>query len=253
MGIKVNLKNVRIGWVNVFEKAKDSVDKNGNPVKGKYGFTVYLDPEDPQISKLDDAAMEVLTEGLKSEAAADKWMKRNFGFGQHSDKCAVRDLAERDKPIEGLEEGLYFKATSHRHLTNVQTSLGEKQASQNQKAVKGLTAEGDDVEGSEIYGGCYANVSVEMYWHKDFKNLCICALGVRFKDDGEAFGGSGESAEDEDLEDEDDAPRGRKKAPAKPTRRSRDEDDEEEETTRRSRRSRDEDDEDDRPRRRNRR
>ena len=61
-----------------------------------------------------------------------------------------------------------------------------------------------------------------------FKTLMVNLLGVRFREDGEAFGGAGEVATDDDLDDEDEKPTR--------SRRSRDEDDE--------------DDEDERPRRR---
>lgn len=236
---KLNLKNVRVGWVNVYEKAKDSLDQSGNPVKGKYQFTVYIDKNDPQITKLESAAMEALTEpkrGIGTDAAAEKWMDRNYGFGNHADKCAVRDLAERDKPIEGMEEGLYFKATSHKFLTNVQTSLGEKQASLSQKAVKGLTVTGEDVEGKEVYGGCYANVSVDIYWYNEYKCLLVSALGIRFREDGEAFGGAGEVATDDDLSDDDEKPSKRREE-SKPKRRNYEEEEgkEEEERPRRRR------------------
>lgn len=245
MGIKLNLKNVRIGWVNVFEKAADSVGDDGKIIKGKYQATVYIDKDDPQINQLDATVLEVLTEGLKSAKAAEKWMDRNYGFGNHADKCCVRDLAERDKPIEGLEEGLYLKATNQKRPL-IMTSLGEKQTE------RGLTIDGDDVEGKEVYGGCYANVSLEIFWMEKFKLLGACLLGVRFRDDGEAFGGAGETATDDDLGDDDDAPARKPKQ-----RTSRRDADEEEEAPRRSRRSRvEEDDEDEeeeeRPRRRSR-
>ncbi|EMB9411572.1 DUF2815 family protein [Salmonella enterica subsp. enterica serovar Montevideo] len=231
MGIKLNLKNVRIGWVNVFEKAADSVNANGQPVKGKYQLTAYLDKNDPQISKLDATVLEVLTEGMKSAKAAEKWMDKNYGFGNHADKCAIRDLAERDKPIEGLEEGLYFKATSQKRPV-IMTSAGERQGSE-----RGLTIDGDDIEGKEVYAGCYANISVEIYWYDAYKTLLVNLLGVRFREDGEAFGGAGEVATDSDLDDDDDKP-------SKPKRRpSRDEDDEEEERPRRKRRSYEDDEE----------
>lgn len=235
MGTQVNLRNVRVGWVSVYEKAKDTTAPDGSLIKGKYGFTVYMDETDPQIRKIEEAVLAMLSgpEGLKSEAAAEKWMSKNFGFGNHSDKCAVRDLAERDKPIEGLESGLYFKATSHKHLAKVQTSLGENQASLNQKAVKGLTVEGDDVEGQEVYGGCYANVAIDFWWSKDFKNLCACPLGIRFKADGESFGGNSTVISDDDLDDEDEKPTR--------SRRSRDKEDDEEDERPRRRRNRDED------------
>ena len=223
MGIKLNLKNVRIGWVNVFEKAQDTTAPDGKPIKGKFQLTAYLDKDDPQINQLDATVLEVLTEGMKSAKAAEKWMDRNYGFGNHADKCAVRDLAERDKPIEGLEEGLYFKATSQKRPV-IMTSTGERQIE------RGLTVDGDDIEGKEVYAGCYANISVEIYWYDAFKTLLVNLLGVRFRDDGEAFGGAGETATDDDLGD---APACKPRA----SRRSRvEEDDEGEEEEERPRR-----------------
>lgn len=229
MGQKINLKRVRIGWVNVFEKAADSVNAQGQPVKGKYQLTAYLDKDDPQLNKLDKTVLEVLTEGLKSAKAAEKWFGKNYGFGNHADKCAIKDLAERDKPIEGLEEGIYFKATSQKRPV-IMTSAGEKQG-----AERGLTIDGDDIEGKEVYAGCYANISVEIYWFDTYKSLLVNLLGVRFREDGEAFGGAGETATADDLDDEDEAPRKSKRRPV--------EDDEEEEAPRRKRRSYEDDEE----------
>lgn len=226
MGIKVNLKKTRIGWVNVFDRAPDTVAPDGKTIKGKYQLTAYLDKKDPQIRKLDDVVLEVLTEGLKDRKAAERWMDKNYGFGNHADKCAIRDLAERDKPIEGLEEGIYFKATSQKKPV-IMTSAGERQTE------RGLTTDGDDIEGQEVYAGCYANVSVEIYWYDKFKTLMVNLLGVRFREDGEAFGGAGEVATDNDLDDDEDE---------KPTRSRRPRDDEDEEDERpRRRRDRDED------------
>ncbi|QHJ79672.1 MAG: hypothetical protein [Caudoviricetes sp.] len=198
MGIKVNLKNVRIGWVNVFEKAPDQTI-DGQLKKGKFQLTAYLDKDDAQINKLDAVVREVLTEGLKSDKAADKWMEKNYGFGNHADKCAIRDLGERDKPIEGMEEGIYFKATSQKRPV-IMTSTGERQTE------RGLTVDGDDIEGKEVYAGCYANISVEVYWYDQYKTLLVNLLGLRFREDGEAFGGAGETATDDDLDDGDEKP-----------------------------------------------
>ena len=236
MGIKVNLKNVRIGWVNVFEKAKDSTNDAGDTVKGKYQLTVYLDKSDQQITRLDSAILAELTEKLKTSAAAEKWMDRNYGFGNHADKCCVRDLEERDKPIEGLEEGLYFKATSHKS-PRILTSIGEVQNEQGGRPERGLTIDGDDIEGQEVYAGCYANVSVEFYWYENYKTLLATILGVRFRKDGDAFGGAGETATDSDLDDDEDE----KPVRSKPSRRARDEEDGEggEEERPRRRRNRD--------------
>ena len=233
MGIKLNLKNIRVGWLNAFEKATDSVAPDGKIIKGKYQFTGYLDKNDPQISKLDAVVLQVLTEGMKSAKAAEKWMDKNYGFGNHADKCAVRDLAERDKPIEGLEEGLYFKATSQKRPV-IMTSAGERQGSE-----RGLTVDGDDIEGKEIYAGCYANVSVEIYWYEQFKSLLFNFLGIRFREEGEAFGGAGEVATDNDLDDDDDKPSKPKRRPS----RDEDEDDEGEERPRKKRRNYEDDEE----------
>ena len=46
MGLKLNLKRVRIGWVNVFEKAQDTTAPDGKPIKGKFQLTAYLDKDD---------------------------------------------------------------------------------------------------------------------------------------------------------------------------------------------------------------
>lgn len=244
MGIKLNLKNVRVGYVNVFEKGKDRTDKKtGKLIPGKYGATIYLGKDDLQVNKLESTVLEVLTEAMGSATAAEKWIARNYGFGNHADKCCVRDLEERDDPIEGLEEGLYFAAGAHKR-PKIQTSLGENQHE------RGLTVEGDDIEGLEVYSGCYANVSVELYWYGEYKVLMCNLLGIRFRKDGPAFGGVGETANDDDLGDDDDAP-------ARKPRASRRDADDEEEAPRRSRRSRVEEDdegeeEEERPRRRSR-
>lgn len=222
--MKVNLKNVRVIWVYAFEKAKDTVDSKGVPIKGKYQATVLLNSDDPQIEKLEDAAFTVITEGLKSEAAAEKWMKRNYGFGNHTKECAVRDLAEREKPIEGHAEGLYL-VTSSQKKPLIVTSLGEKQVE------RGLTIDGDDIEGEEIFSGCYANVSLDVYWNAKYKLLSIGLLGLRYKSEGDAFGGSGEQASADDLDDDDEKPV--KKSPRRSTE---EDDDEEEQPRRRSRR-----------------
>lgn len=218
--MKVNLKNVRVIWVYAFEKAKDTVDSKGVPIKGKYQATVLLNSDDPQIEKLEDAAFTVISEGLKSEAAAEKWMKRNYGFGNHTKECAVRDLAEREKPIEGHDEGLYL-VTSSQKKPLIVTSLGEKQVE------RGLTIDGDDIEGEEIFSGCYANVSLDVYWNAKYKLLSIGLLGLRYKSEGEAFGGSGEQASADDLDDDDEKP------VKKSSRRASEEDDDEEEQPRR--------------------
>lgn len=221
---KVNLKNVRVCFLNIWER--DSPKQAGQ--KPAYRAVILLDKEDPQVDKVEAAARAALTVKLKSEKNADKWMDRHYA--QDSKECAVRDGDERDEVTEEFEGMLYINAKSFKQ-PNIQTSLGEKQTEQ------GLTVEGDEIEGQEIYSGCYCNVSLDIWaWNNtNGKGLGAGLLGLRFRDDGEAFGGGGSSCSDEDLgdddEDEDEKPRKRRKP-----RDDEDEDDDEDEAPRKRRR-----------------
>lgn len=251
MGIKVNLKNVRIAWFYGTEKAKAQNDGE----KDAYRVEILVDKDDHKnIAKLDEAALAVMTEALKSEKAAEKWLKRESGLeGNISKDCAIKDGDERDTEDENYEHKIWIRAKSYKQ-PRILTDLGEETRDGEEDL------EGNDLEGKVPYGGCFANVSIELWGQNNDKGKGLRCnwLGVKFVEDGEAFGGGGSSerANDDDLDDdEDDAPR-RGKSKPKPSRRSRDEDDEDEEEEKpRRRRSRDEDDEDEeeeRPRRRRR-
>lgn len=251
MGIKVNLKKVRIAWFYGTEKAKAQNDGE----KDAYRVEILVDKDDHKnIAKLDEAALAVMTEALKSEKAAEKWLKRESGLeGNISKDCAIKDGDERDTEDENYEHKIWIRAKSYKQ-PRILTDLGEETRDGEEDL------EGNDLEGKVPYGGCFANVSIELWGQNNDKGKGLRCnwLGVKFVEDGEAFGGGGSSerANDDDLDDddEDDAPR-RGKSKPKPSRRSRDEDDEEEDEKPRRRRSRDEDDEDEeeeRPRRRRR-
>lgn len=252
MGIKVNLKNVRIAWFYGTEKAKAQNDGE----KDAYRVEILVDKDDHKnIAKLDEAALAVMTEALKSEKAAEKWLKRESGLeGNISKDCAIKDGDERDTEDENYEHKIWIRAKSYKQ-PRILTDLGEETRDGEEDL------EGNDLEGKVPYGGCFANVSIELWGQNNDKGKGLRCnwLGVKFVEDGEAFGGGfSERANDDDLsDDEDDAPR-RGKSKPKPSRRSRDEDDEDEEEEKpRRRRSRDGDDEDEeeeeeRPRRRRR-
>lgn len=250
MGIKVNLKNVRIAWFFGFEKAKAKNDGE----KDAYRVEILVDKDDHKnIAKLDEAALAVMTEALKSEKAAEKWLKRESGLdGNISKDCAIKDGDERDTEDENYEHKIWIRAKSYKQ-PRILTSEGEETRDGEEDL------EGNDLEGKVPYGGCFANVSIELWGQNNDtgKGLRCNWLGVKFVEDGEAFGGGGgstERANDDDLDDddEDDAPR-RGKSKPKPSRRSRDEDEEDEKPRRRrSRDEGDEDEEEERPRRRRR-
>lgn len=230
---KVNLKNVRVCFLKIWER--DTPKQDGQ--KPAYRAVIILDKEDPQVDKVEAAARAVLTEKLKSEKNADKWMDRHYA--QDSKECAVRDGDEREEVTEEFEGKLYINAKSFKQPI-IQTSEGEKQTEQ------GLTIDGDEIEGKEIYSGCYCNVSLDIWaWNNiNGKGLGCGLLGMRFRDDGDSFGGGGGAyCSDDDLDDdEDEAPRKSKKS-------KRRDDDDEDEKPRKSKRRRDED-EDDKPRKR---
>ncbi|QZI78420.1 hypothetical protein 22664B1_061 [Escherichia phage vB_EcoS-22664B1] len=187
---KVNLKNVRVCFLKIWER--DTPKQDGQ--KPAYRAVILLDKEDPQVDKVEAAARAVLTDKLKSEKNADKWMDRHYA--QDSKECAVRDGDERDEVTEEFEGMLYINAKSFKQ-PNIQTSLGEKQTEQ------GLTIDGDEIEGQEIYSGCYCNVSLDIWaWNNtNGKGLGAGLMGLRFRDDGDSFGGGGSSCSDDDLGD----------------------------------------------------
>lgn len=207
MGKQINLRKIKTAWMNVFERADDSVDKKtGKTIKGKYQVTVLMEPDHPQIDALEDTAFAVVEEAIGT-AAAEKWMKGNYGYDHHADKCAVRDLAMRDNPIEDFEKGLYFRATNNTQPLIVTSKKGEKQTEED------FNVAGEEIEGTQVYSGCVANVAIELWWHPDWKNLCATVHGVKYMGEGKRFGGSKLSIKADDLEDdeEDSAPRRRRR------------------------------------------
>lgn len=232
---KVNLKNVRLCFLHAFERAEPK--KNGE--KAAYKVCILLDKDDQQVEKLEDTALEVLTAKWGKREVAERWMSRNYARDS-SKECAVNDGDLREEVTPVFENAIYINARSPKQ-PKIQTSLGEDQTE------PGITVDGDPIEGKEIYAGCYANVSIEL-WAQDNehgKGLRAAILGLRFRADGEAFGGGGSTATDDDLSDDNDEPRSVSR------RRSRDDEDDAPRGKSRNRRDRDED-EDDEPRERRR-
>lgn len=262
--IKVNLKNVRCAFLHIFKKDTPRFESQAPA----YRAVFILDKDDPQLEKLEDAAFECMTEALGSEKAAEKWMNREYA--QMSPKeCAVCDGDERDEPTPEFENTIYVSAKNSRVQPLIMTDAGEKQKEE------GVTVDGFDLEGNEVYSGCMVNASIELWGYSSDKGKGLSAVlkGLKFVADNEAFGGGGGTAASEDDLDDDDAGGKSRKSSAKKSRRNDDaeddkprrsrksrddnEDEEEEEKPRRSRKSRRDDDEDeeenDRPSRRRRR
>lgn len=202
MGLKLNLRKVNTAWVNVFEREKDRENDDGSITKGQYSATIILPSDHAQIDALYDTVYAVVEEALGT-AAAEKWMKSNYGEGKHMDKCAIKDIAERDNPFEDFPEGFYFKAKAQKQPLIVTSKKGETQVEQD------FNVDGEQIEGEQVYSGCVANVSVEIWFSQKYKVLGVNLLAIKYVGEGKAFGGSKVTASVNDLEDdeEDEAPR----------------------------------------------
>ena len=119
------------------------------------------------------------------------------------DKCAIKDIAERDNPFEDFPEGFYFKAKAQKQPLIVTSKKGETQVEQDSNV------DGEQIEGEQVYSGCVANVSVEIWFSQKYKVLGVNLLAIKYVGEGKAFGGSKVAASVNDLEDdeEDEAPR----------------------------------------------
>ncbi len=229
---RVLLKNVRLSYPALWKpKAFGGKGDQGEP---KFQGNFLMDKDD-KISRRNIEKLEDAIELVKAE----KWPKG-------APKLAAAKICLRDS--EDMEEMSY----GYENCMYVSTS--------NAKKPRVLDADGLDVkEGDEgaPYAGCYVDAIVRV-WAQDneYGKRINCSLeGVKFRDDGEAFGAAPVDADDFDDDDDEPPSRSKKRSrddederPAK--RRSRDEDDEDERPAKR--RSRDEDDEPPPRRRRNR-
>lgn len=259
---RVLLKNVRLSYPSIY-KAKafggsDGGDSSGEP---KFSAVGLMDPA-TKIGKANIAKLEDAIDHVKKTT----WPKGAPKFSPA--KICLKDSEDLEEMKGGYDGMMYVTAS-------------------NGKKPRILDVDGQDVrEGDEgaPYAGCYVDMIVRV-WGQDNKygkRINASLEGVKFRDDGEAFGAAPIDADDfeDDDDDEDERPSRRSKSrdddederpkrrsrdedeDEKPKRRSRDEDDEEERPKRRSRdddedekpkrRSRDEDDEEERPKRRSR-
>lgn len=238
--MKFNLKNVRTAFMKVWEK--DTPKKKDQ--KPAYRCVLILDKDDDadQIDELREKFMEVAAEKFGGEAIAEKWFKKSFMIDEKA--SCVRDGDERDEVTEDFENKVYINCKSYKQPT-IQTSEGETQIK------KGEDVEGDPLEGTEIYSGCFVNASIDLWaWNgENGKGIGAGLLGLRFRDDGKAFGGGGEVATDDDLSDDGDRKSGKKakakgkdKPKAKAKSKSDDSDDEEKPKDKKKKKDKGEDD-----------
>ena len=179
---RIVIKNARLSYANIWEPKPMKDDPEG---KKRYSAALIISKSDTKtIKAIEKAVEEAKTEG-KSKLANKK------GIIPKNIKLPLRD-GDEDRPDDETYEDCYFlnaNATADHPPKIVD------------RAVEPI------LDRSEVYSGCYANVSVDFYAFSVNGNLGIaCGLGnIQKVRDGERLTGE-RSAEDdfEALDDEDD-------------------------------------------------
>lgn len=171
--MKLVLKNVRLAFPQLFEAKQ--VNGEGKP---SFSASLLIEPNDPQVAKLEDAALQVAK--AKWGAKADQVIKQAKG----QDKWVTHD-GDLKSGMAGYEGMIYVNARNPVRplvIDRDKTPLAEQDG--------------------KPYGGCYVNVSVEL-WAQDNqygKRVNASLGGVQFVKDGDRFAG-GSSADESDFEE----------------------------------------------------
>lgn len=165
---KITLKNVRLSFPSVFQKA---VFKG---VEGKYEATFLIDKLDKATKKAIDDAIEAAIAAAKVKVPADK-------------RC-IKD--GDDSEYDGYENCWSFKAANSKRPTVIDRD-------------KSPLIETDE----KIYAGCRVNAIVGIWiQNNEFgKRANANLFGIQFVKDDEPFGRGSEDVTDyfDDLEDDD--------------------------------------------------
>lgn len=216
---RVQLKNVRLSFAAIYRPkgfGGGRSEDNGEP---KYSANFLIDPEtregEVNIRKMEDAIDHVLD--------TTDWGGKTPKF--KGDKLPLRDGDDRD--YDGYEGMMYVAASNGKKPRILDFDKLD-------------VSEGDD---GAPYSGCYVDAIVRVWGqnNKFGKRINASLEGIRFRDDGDAFGAA---PLDPDEFDDDDDDRGSSRS-----RRSRDKDDDDRGDRRSRGRSRDKDDDGDDDRR----
>ncbi|CAH0445686.1 hypothetical protein LMG10661_01870 [Ralstonia syzygii subsp. syzygii] len=168
--MKLKLNNVRLAFPVLFE-AK-TVNGEGKPA---FSASFLIDPSDPQIKVLNEAAEQIAKE--KWGAKADAVLKQM----RAQDKVCLHD-GDLKANYDGFPGTLYVSARSATRPLIIDKD-------------RSPLAEAD----GKPYAGCYVNASIEL-WAQDNnygKRVNAGLRGVQFLRDGDAFAGGGAASEDE--------------------------------------------------------
>lgn len=173
--MKIKLQKVRLSFPNLFT-AKKQDESSSSPPTFSAGF--LLEPTDPQVKMIEDAMLQVAKEKWSAKAdAVYKGMKV-------ADKLALHD-GDTKAQYAGYEGMMFVNANN---------------------PVRPLVLDRDKSplteQDGKPYGGCYVNVSLEL-WAQDNKfgkRINASLGGVQFVKDGDRFGG-GSSADESDFDE----------------------------------------------------
>lgn len=165
--MKHTLKNVRLSFPNLFQKAKFE------GAETKYEATFLLNKE--QHATVIAAIEKDMTSRIKIELKGAKLP---------GDRKCLKDGDESN--YDGYEGCMSFKAGNTKRPLVIDRD-------------KSPITESDE----KVYAGCYVNAVVELWVQNNGygKRINANLLGVQFAKDGEAFGGKGESADESDFDD----------------------------------------------------
>ena len=168
---KISLKNVRLSFPSLFQKATFEGQET------KYEATLLLDKD--QHADVIKAIQSEMKIGIKEKLDGAK-------LG--ADKLCLKDGA--DSEYDGYENAWSLKASNAKRPLVIDRDKSP------------LTD--DD---NRIYSGCYVNASVELWYQKNAygKRVNANLLGVQFFKDGDAFGEGGSTASGDDFDAFDDA------------------------------------------------
>jgi hypothetical protein len=171
--MKIKLQKVRLSFPNLF--VAKAGDQGG---EAKFSAGLLIDPNDPQVQQIKDAMQQV---------AKDKWgakWEQQYKAMAAADKLALHN-GDTKAQYAGYEGMLFINASN---------------------PVRPLVLDRDKTPLTEAdgrpYGGCYVNVSIEL-WAQDNKfgkRINASLGGVQFVKDGDRFGG-GSSADESDFDE----------------------------------------------------
>lgn len=173
--MKIKLQNVRLSFPNLFTAKKQDPDSASPPT---FSASFLLDPKDSQIKAI-EAALE--------QVAKDKWGAKADAVLKQlraSDKLALHN-GDSKSQYAGYEGMLFINASNPTRplvLDRDKSPLTEQDG--------------------KPYGGCYVNVSLEL-WAQDNKfgkRINASLGGVQFVKDGDRFGG-GSTADESDFDE----------------------------------------------------